>query len=273
MYICPKCSQKLIRNENTYKCELGHSYDIASAGYVNLILSSKKSAVHGDNKEMIDARRRFLSLGHYSAIPNILFDLIRSYINDSDGINILDAGCGEGYYTGALADKCSSDDISANIYGVDVSKDAVLPAAKRYKSINFAVASVNALPFANERFDVVLSLFAPLAEKEFHRVLKNGGILITVSPSPRHLFGLKEKIYDTPYLNPITTFEPEILTKANEIIHSEKIHLSSQNEIQDLFKMTPYYYNTGKKDIEKLSPLSDLDTEIGFVFGIYRKYP
>lgn len=271
MYICPKCSQKLNRNENSYKCELGHSYDIASAGYVNLILSSKKSTVHGDNKEMIDARRRFLSLGHYGAIPNILFDLIRTHTGVSDNINILDAGCGEGYYTGALAEKYASNSILADIYGIDVSKDAILPAAKRYKSINFAVASVNALPFVSESFDVVLSLFAPLAEKEFYRVLKNGGIFITVSPSPGHLFGLKEKIYDTPYLNPVTTFEPEILTKIDEKIHSENIHLSSQNEIQDLFKMTPYYYNTGKKDIEKLSLISELDTEIGFVFGVYKK--
>ena len=271
MYICPKCSQPLNKIENSYKCSLGHSYDVASAGYINLILSSKKSAVHGDNKEMIDARRRFLSLGHYSAIPNILFDLITEFQKSSDKINILDAGCGEGYYTGALAEKFENNKFSSDIYGIDVSKDAVLPASKRYKTVNFSVASVNALPFENESFDVVLSLFAPLAEKEFHRVLKNGGIFITVSPSPKHLFGLKEKIYDTPYLNPVTTFEPEVLTKIDEKIHSEIIHLSSQSEILDLFKMTPYYYNTGKKDMEKLAFINKLDTEIGFVFGVYRK--
>jgi 23S rRNA (guanine745-N1)-methyltransferase len=72
-------------------------------------------------------------------------------------------------------------------------------------------------------------------------------------------------------LNPITTFEPEMLTKFGEKIHSENIRLASSEAIQALFKMTPYYYNTGKKDAEKLSELSELDTEIGFVFGIYKK--
>lgn len=266
MYICPKCSCELCRVNNSYKCVLGHSYDVASSGYVNLILSSKKNAIHGDNKEMIDARRKFLSLGFYSAIPDILYDLIRSYNNDR--VIVLDAGCGEGYYTGALSDKLKEN---ADIYGIDVSKDGVLAAAKRYKDVKFAVASVNALPFKDESFDVVLSLFAPLAEKEFYRVLKKDGIFITVSPSPRHLFGLKEKIYESPYLNPITTFEPEMLTKLGEKIHSENIRLASSEAIQALFKMTPYYYNTGKKDAEKLSEISELDTEIGFVFGIYKK--
>ncbi len=273
MYICPKCSCLLARQENSYKCPQGHSYDISSSGYVNLILSGKKSASHGDNKEMIAARKQFLSLGFYSAIPECLAEIIMTLKtkDPTKKLAILDAGCGEGYYTDTLYHLLSKLNIPCEIYGIDVSKDAVFAAAKRCKNAEFAVASVNSLPFSDESFDFVLSLFAPLAENEFHRVLKKEGALITVSPSPRHLLGLKEKIYDTPYLNPITTFEPETLTKTDERIISDTIHLSSNADIINLFKMTPYYYNTGKNDAEKLNSLSELDTEIGFVFGVYLK--
>jgi len=40
-------------------CENRHCFDIAKSGYVNLILSNK--SLHGDDKEMITARRTFLN--------------------------------------------------------------------------------------------------------------------------------------------------------------------------------------------------------------------
>lgn len=60
---------------------------------------------------------------------------------------VLDAGCGDCYYTGkiekALADK------NASIAGIDISKFALIAAAKRSKNIRLAVASVFALPTAD----------------------------------------------------------------------------------------------------------------------------
>ncbi len=274
MYICPKCSEKLTKNENSYKCVGGHSYDVSSSGYVNLLISRKKSGTHGDNKEMISARRRFLSLGHYTVIAEKLCEIIAEICKEK-GIKkpvVLDAGCGEGYYSGKIFEGLSvllSD--SPIIYAADVSKDAVAKASKSYKSINFSVASVNKLPFAAESFDIVLSLFAPLSETEFNRVLKKGGLLITVSPSENHLFGLKNVIYEAPYKNPPSSFVPKLLKKAYDEIITGNMSLKTNESIMDLFSMTPYYYNTSDKDKEKLKTLCELETEIGFVFGVFGK--
>ncbi len=264
MYICPKCKTPLKKEETRYICEQNHSFDISSAGYVNLILGSKP--FHGDNKSMVLARRRFLQSGKYSVIIKTLADIIKNTTCTQAPV-VVDAGCGEGYYTSALKSALPY----ADIYAFDVSKDAVLFASKVSKNIEFSVASVKNIPYLDQSADFILSLFAPLCEEEFHRILKPNGYLITVSPSPMHLFGLKEKIYDTPYKNPPSTFQPMLLEKTKEFNVNSSMTLESNEEIIDLFTMTPYCYNTGKSGREKLEFLESLTTDIGFVFGMYRK--
>ena len=273
MYICPKCSLPLSVNGACYRCESGHSYDISSKGYVNLLLSAG-GGNHGDNKLMLASRRAFLSLGHYSSIPNIVSSILKRLGVLSGGervIRILDAGCGEGYYSERLRNALLNMGIEAEIYGIDVSKDAVAMAAKSYKKVSFSVASVNKLPFSDGTFDAVVSLFAPIAESEFHRVLRNGGALITVSPSPRHLIGLKEAVYDRVYENEESTFIPVLFSACEREIYSSVMSLDNNAQIIDLFRMTPYYYKTRTENKARLEALDDLETEIGFVFCPFLK--
>lgn len=269
MYICPKGASQLRLCNKQFVCDNNHSFDISSKGYVNLLLGSK-SGVHGDNKEMVTARREFLSKGLYSPIIDKVANIIKDKSHTKTP-RILDAGCGEGYYTNGIKNRLESFGLEPIIYGLDVSKDAVGIASKAYKSISYSVASINALPFGNETFDFVISLFAPLCEDEFSRVLKSNGSLITVSPSENHLFGLKKAVYTTPYKNPPSTFVPSVLNKTDEISHEWNIELSSSEDITNLFKMTPYYYKTAPRDIEKALALNELSTTIGFVYGIYSK--
>ena len=271
MYICPKCSLSLQRNQNTFACPQNHSYDVAKSGYVNLLLGAK-AGVHGDDKEMIDARRAFLSLGHYSAIADTVFEILNKHSRAKE-IKILDAGCGEGYYTNKIYKNLKNNGFSIDFYGIDVSKDAVLSASKQYKDLNLSVGSVNALPFKDEGLDAVISLFAPLCENEFARVLKPGGILITVSPSENHLYGLKEKIYEKPYKNPPSTFVPTILQKISSQTKEWDMTLSTQEGVTNLFKMTPYYHKSSKTDVEKALSLTSVSTAIGFEFIVYQKQP
>ena len=56
----------------------------------------------------------------------------------------------------------------------------------------FAVASSFQLPFIDKFADLIVCTFAPVSNDEYARVLKDGGKLVVVSPSPRHLFELKE---------------------------------------------------------------------------------
>ncbi|MBQ4137566.1 MAG: methyltransferase domain-containing protein [Clostridia bacterium] len=270
MYICPKCGCELLLEKQSYKCSVGHCFDLSAKGYVNLLMSGK-SGIHGDSKEMLAARRSFLSLGHYYQIIERLTYIIRDRVIEKRDIVILDAGCGEGYYTDAVRNSLEKTGYSVKIFGIDVSKDGVTMAAKRYKECDFAVASVNALPFPDGCFDVVLSLFAPIAEKEFYRVLKKDGLMITVSPSPKHLYGLKAAVYDRPYENEETTFEPAFFKRCGKEVYEGEIELISEDEISALFTMTPYCHKTNELGKFRVKQLEKLKTEIGFMFYIFAK--
>ena len=49
----------------------------------------------------------------------------------------------------------------------------------------------------------------------------------------------------------------------------ENIELKSNEDIQNLFKMTPYYYKTGKSDQEKLTRLDTLTVELEVLVAVY----
>ena len=52
---------------------------------------------------------------------------------------------------------------------------------------------------------------------------------------------------------------------------SFSICLEDNNTIRDLFSMTPYYYRTGEKDLEKLAALTRLETEVDVTVSVYQK--
>ena len=114
-------------------------------------------------------------------------------------------------------------------------------------------------------------LFAPFHEDEVVRVLRPGGTLLTVVPGARHLFGLKEVLYDTPYLN------DEALPHAGalELVGTQKVEasveLASPQDIEAVFQMTPYYYRTREQDRARLAALETLATPLEFVIARYRR--
>ena len=107
LFICPLCGGALERNEKSYICPLGHSYDASAEGYVHLLPANKKhSKLPGDDKNMVRARSRFLSGGFYQPLQSVLSALVLELSSDSPAI--LDSGCGEGYYTQGIFDALTS---------------------------------------------------------------------------------------------------------------------------------------------------------------------
>lgn len=270
-HICPKCGGSLSLNGNSYLCENRHTYDIARSGYVNFLLSDQmNSKLPGDNKLMVNARKSFLSKGYYGKLMGDFCDTVKKYAPRN--AVIVDAGCGEGYYTVNVA-KAVSDSF---IMGTDISKTAVDAAAKRgkaegVKNLLFSVSSVFRLPVKSGSCDVLTTLFAPYCGEEFLRVLKDSGIMIMVIPSERHLFQLKQAVYDNPYLNEVKDFQLEGFELKEHISVNDEIRLGSTEDILNLFSMTPYYYKTGEDGHKKLSQLDELKTEIGFEILVYTK--
>ncbi len=258
LFVCPICKSELTRCEGSLKCQSNHSFDIAKQGYVNLLLSNAQGKRHGDDKLMVMARRSFLDKGYYSILRDKIAEVL------GEGHKVLDAGCGEGYYTSLFAK-------GNEVYGIDISKDALKSASVRCKDCSFAVASIADIPLPDSSVDGVVLIFAPDSRDEFLRVLKTGGRLITVTPMEKHLFELKEAVYDEPYLNPPTKAEREgfELLSANEVKYT--IELDCNEDILALFKMTPYYYKTSKTDQQKLEKIDRLSTRLEFLIAEYEK--
>ena len=171
LFICPLCGGALERNEKSYICPLGHSYDVSAEGYVHLLPANKKhSKLPGDDKNMVRARSRFLSGGFYQPLQSVLSALVLELSSDSPAI--LDSGCGEGYYTQGIFDALTRAGKAPLAAGIDISKEAVRLAAKRLKNAEFAVASAYHLPLADESVDFVINCFSPLCVSEFKRVIK-----------------------------------------------------------------------------------------------------
>ena len=94
MLICPHCGAPLVRKDKTFCCESGHSYDIARAGYCNLLQTNKPGDHTGDSKEMVEARRRFLDQGYYEGLAMAMCQQMKNLTKDKADINFVDAGCG-----------------------------------------------------------------------------------------------------------------------------------------------------------------------------------
>lgn len=259
MLICPVCGEKLNFDKRQGCCSNGHCFDVAKEGYINLLRSSKSGDKIGDDKVSARSRHSFLEKGYYQPLADALSELLRG----SHGA-LMDICCGEGYYSDQIQKKCD-----LQVYGFDISKEMVRLAAKR-KCGKYFVANLAAIPVCDASFDVAIHLFAPFKETEFARIMKKGGMLYAVIPGEKHLFGLKQAIYDTPYLNDEKLPTTEIFQKVAEHRVHANISLNSKEDIGSVFRMTPYYFHTTAADKEKLAQLDSLETEIDFLIAQYR---
>jgi SAM-dependent methyltransferase len=102
------------------------------------------------------------------------------------GKRVLDAGCGVGWGTQILLDHGA-----ASVDGVDIDESAVRESRVRCPAGTFLCADLTALPYEEQRFDVITCFEAiehvqdPLRGlDEFRRVLTPEGIVLVSSPNP-----------------------------------------------------------------------------------------
>lgn len=263
--ICPKCREKLFVDGNTYKCKNNHSYDISKRGYVNLLLANQMNSLNpGDNKEMMEARRSFLKKGYYAPLKNALTEIARREKSEL----IIDMGCGEGYYTNAIASVTKSQ-----VIGIDISKPMINEASKEMKNhsnLSYVIASINNLPIEDNSADIIFNCFAPIDINEAKRVLKDDGILVKVTPADYHLYELKELLYDKPYLNPEDDDIKDLKVVNRETI-DYKMKIETNEDLINLFKMTPYYHKTSSEAKNKLCGIDRCVVTSRFRCTTYKK--
>lgn len=262
--LCPVCGEKLNVDGGRYVCARGHSFDIARQGYVNLLpVGSKHSRNPGDTREQVRARREFLEAGFYAPIAEALVETARELGVDGE---LLDVGCGEGYYSARLADA-----LGLPLTGLDISKEAVRCAAGKYKGKRWLCATAAHIPVEDGSVCVLTSLFSVTLPGEFARVLRRGGYFFQVLAAEDHLLGLKSVIYDRLIRKEKDTV-PEL--PGFSLVRSVPIRFrftAEGEQVYNLLCMTPHVFRIGKEGMERLRQCRRLTDEASCVLNVYRR--
>lgn len=267
--ICPVCGQLLRGEPKLYRCGGGHCYDRAKSGYVNLLPPTSGAKRHGDDKMMVKARADFLDKGYYDPLSRAVAECLAAHTEGH--VELVDAGCGEGKYTVDAMEHLKKLGRSVSAVGLDISREALIQGAKRSRELSLCVASAAHMPLADGCADGLFNIFSPLMAGEFARVLRPDGVLIRVVPLEGHLWELKELIYDTPYPNPPADPEVPGFTVAERRDLCYSFTLSGGADIDNLFKMTPYYYKTSAADQAKAAAAQSLTVTAEFGIFVHRK--
>jgi 23S rRNA (guanine745-N1)-methyltransferase len=296
--LCPVCKESLHANESnkSLSCDNNHSFDRARQGYLNLLLAHKKKSKNpGDSQAMVSARQAFLNSDFYRPISDSLNQIIvdaalkldsseKELSKSEKAIQVLDIGCGEGYYSQRMHNSLNDHQIVHNLFGLDISKDAVIAAAKRAKaekhnedvatasSSEWLVASAIDIPLQAQSIDIATCLFTRLMPESYHKVIKQDGLFICVNTGEKHLIELREKLYDKITK---TEFDPvKNMGEDFELVDHQQVSytntLGSQQQIQDLLLMTPHNWRTTAENKESLKSLEELTVTIDAQIHVFK---
>ena len=260
--LCPICAAPLRQTDKTFRCEAGHSFDMARQGYVNLLpVQNKRSLNPGDTREQVLSRRAFLEAGFYAPIAEALCSAAKE-LNCAGPI--LDVGCGEGWYSAQL-----SDALNAPLVGLDISKEAVRCAAAKYKNAQWICGSAARLPVESGSVGLITSLFALTVPEEFKRVLRSDGYYFQVLAQEDHLLGLKSIIYPK-LLHKEKNTTPDL--PGFTLVRQIPIRFTFTVEgaqVQNLLSMTPHVYRISKEGAQRLQETDKLTDTASAVLNIY----
>jgi ubiquinone/menaquinone biosynthesis C-methylase UbiE len=113
------------------------------------------------------------------------------YLKTINATKILDVGC----HGGTFSNIVQRENKQAEMYGVDISKQAIEYANRRFKHIKFSVGSAENLPFKDKYFDFVTCFEVlehieepALAIREAYRVLSKNGNYLIIVPTENLIF-------------------------------------------------------------------------------------
>ena len=262
--LCPICARKLHPADHALVCENRHSFDVARQGYVNLLTVQQKHSLNpGDTKEQVASRRTFLDGGFYGPIVEAVIDAARRHGARGP---ILDAGCGEGYYSSRLADA-----MGAELLGLDISKEAVRYAAGKYKNALWVCGTAAKLPVENSSIGLLCSLFAVTLPEEFHRCLRRDGLFFQVLAAQDHLLRLKKIIYPELKLR-----EKDSVPELPGFVLAETVPIRftftvEDQQVQNLLSMTPHVYRISKAGADALRATEKLTDTASCVLNVFRR--
>lgn len=258
-------------------CKSRHSFDLSRKGYLNL-LTGVNTQVY--SKELFEARHKICTAGFYDQLIDELAGVIAKYQEgfSNNGLNILDAGCGEGSHIYSVYGKFE-EKLNNTFIGIDISKDSINIAARNDADLIWCVADLAKLPFQNNSMDIVLNILSPANYAEFDRVLKQKGIVIKVVPGSQYLNELREAIY----------MEEEANNYSNEKVvghFGEKLDVIETRNISynfdvdnqllsDFIKMTPLTWGKSSESIATVfeKNIASIKADFSIIIGRKKNSP
>lgn len=308
LFTCPICHSPLQPARDTWRCDgslhpkqTSHPFDVARQGYINLLpVQQKKSKAPGDSQQSIDARKRFLDAGYYQPLQALICQQMTQLLaenrvaieNVEQPIRWLDIGCGEGYYTQAMAYTGMNTLIAA-----DISKPALASLAKVGKAANYLwyqqdmkgektetktaaiypiVTSAAHLPLRSYSMTGISSIFSPILPEAFATALQDKGYLLIAKPDAGHLASIREALFDSVREHDSDKFLPT-LAPYFELIDTHNISVSLSLPVEaltDLLTMTPYAYRARAENRQILLTSAETTpfvTEAKFVVYVLKK--
>jgi 23S rRNA (guanine745-N1)-methyltransferase len=250
------CRAPLAADGRRYVCAHRHSFDLARSGYLNLLQpQDRRSKNPGDSAEAVAARRRFLDRGHAAPLREAFLGLVAPYAAGT----VLDAGCGEGHYLGAMATR-----FPIEAEGLDLSVPALELAARRYPSCRFVVANADRLlPYADESFALITSITARMNAPEFRRILAPAGWLVVAIPAPDDLLELRAALLGQGLerdrvQRTVETFRPGFTLQRQERLH----HLARLDPVSIADLLASTYRGLRAREREKVAALGAMEVTL-----------
>ena len=203
---CPHCGQPLAALDGlVLGCADGHRFDSNRRGYLSVLDASK--GIVGDTRPILEARARFLALGHYQAIA----DAVAATLPTDHALAILDSGSGTGYY---LQHALTRSPGAVDALAVDASVAAVTMSIASTAACGLVADVWRPSPVRDSRADVILCVFAPRNPAEFHRMLRADGTLVVVTPASDHLAELRAA-------GLVIGMQPDKLARLDDSLHEQ----------------------------------------------------
>ena len=251
MFACPLCkASMMVIDLKSIICANHHTFDIAKQGYINF-LTKLTNTKYG--KDLFEARREFIAEnGFFKPLSQAIAETINMYAFKKEKVSLIDMGCGEGSHLSILSDTIRSDyNKLVTGAGIDFSKEGIIPAAKNYTNMIWAVADLTRTPFKDKQFDVILNILSPSNYAEFRRLLKADGIVIKIVPQSDYLKELREVIFDEPEKQSYSTVNTIGHFKRNfQLVNQSRLHYIvelNHPSLQKLIQMTPLSWRVDKQ--------------------------
>jgi len=241
---CPICGKDLVMNDNSLVCSENHTFDISKKGFVDLVLNNKQQKNY--DLESFENRHLILEHGMYDHIADKLVKLI-----DELGLhNILDVGCGEGYYSKKIVQLKDR-----NVLAFDISKDSIQLAAKGPNTpVEWFIGDLAHLPVQTDAIDGIIDIFSPANYNEFNRILSQDGYVIKVIPNEYHVQELrvqaKDQLKEEKYSNQKVLDHFEEYYQLVQEIDATKTYDVTAETRNAFINMTPLLFNVDNSLID-----------------------